>query len=159
MGKCFETGYHKWRKWSVFLVIVTAAARSVHTATGNEKVASAAASTRLYWPPGGAGVDRILSTLCLIDKKRILLHKVYKCSPCHTCSFFLKCNGKKVFYLLRSMHFKSFKNKQKEFLLKHKDQRELISFHGHFFRCFYSAVLFSSSSFKNGAQDEKAICI
>ena len=57
------------------------------------------------------------------------------------------------------MHFKSFKNKQKEFLLKHKVQRELISFHSYFFRCFYSAVLFSSSSFQNGAQDEKAICI
>ena len=29
--------------------------------TGNEKVASAAASPRLYWLPEGAGVDRILS--------------------------------------------------------------------------------------------------
>ena len=45
-------------------------------------------------------------------------------------------HGKKVFYLFRSMHFQSFKNKQKELFLKHEDQRELISSHSYFFRCF-----------------------
>ena len=40
--------------------------------TGNEKVASAAASTRIYWPPEGAGVDRILSKseYSLLDRQK-----------------------------------------------------------------------------------------
>lgn len=41
-----------------------------------------------------------------------------------------------VFYLLRSVHFKSFLKSAKELFLQHKDQRELISSHSYFFRCF-----------------------
>lgn len=47
----------------------------------------------------------------------------------------------------------------KELLLQHKDQRQLISSHSYLFRCFSPGMLFPSSSFQNGAQNEKAICI
>lgn len=129
------------RKWSVPLLwSITAAARSVHPANRKwESSFSCSLSKALLasWRCRGRQNLEQIWVLCLIDKKGIVLHKVYKRSPCHMCLFiFFKCNGKNVFYLFRSMHFKSFKNKQKELFLKHKDQRELISSHSYFFRCF-----------------------
>ena len=76
MRKSFETAYHiRENDQSFLLWSITAVARSVHTAkqqTGNEKVASAAASTRIYWPPEGAEVDRILSKseYSLLDRQK-----------------------------------------------------------------------------------------
>ena len=67
--------------------------------TGNEKVASAAASTRLYWPPEGTGVDRILSKseYSLLDRQKEHKFINVALATCVCSFFFLSVMEKKYF--------------------------------------------------------------